>query len=150
MAYFCSSKYNRWVAVSYESPLFSKSFKTSFTVSLVHVKLNCTEWIIGKRYVNITFKDQCAIRVVATPAMQTRRCQHLIFRRRCSHRLSFIPLQRKEKKEKKGQLILFNRLICFGRFGVVMAASTKVSIFWNAKPYYLVHGNQGIWGTCWH
>jgi len=53
MAYFCSSKYNRVVAVSYESPVFSKSFKTSFTVSLVHVnyvniklqgiKLNCTE-----------------------------------------------------------------------------------------------------------
>jgi len=37
MAYFCSSKYNTLVAVGYESPVFSESFKTSFTVSLVHV-----------------------------------------------------------------------------------------------------------------
>jgi hypothetical protein len=35
--YFCPSNYNRLVAVSYESPVFSKYFKTSFTVSLVHV-----------------------------------------------------------------------------------------------------------------
>jgi len=30
-----------------------------------------------------------------------------------------------------------------------MAASAKVLIFRNAKPY-LIHGNQGIWRTCWH
>jgi hypothetical protein len=67
MAYFCSSKYNRLIAVGYESSVFSKSIKTSSTVSLVHVnyvniklqgiRLNCTEWIICIRCVNITFED---------------------------------------------------------------------------------------------
>jgi hypothetical protein len=35
-SYFCSSNYNRLVAVSYESLSFRKSFTTPFTVSLVY------------------------------------------------------------------------------------------------------------------
>jgi hypothetical protein len=35
--YFYPSNYNHLDAVSYESPVFSKYFKTSFTVSPVHV-----------------------------------------------------------------------------------------------------------------
>jgi len=45
----------------------------------------------------LLLKITCASRVVATPAMQTRRCQHPIFRHRCSHTLSFTPLQSKKQ-----------------------------------------------------